>query len=318
MAKINTTNYQPITAWNGTQDLFVVEQPDGTKVATPEQVKQYVEAGDFEATGEVKDGHGNILAKKADVTTVTIPAFTPSQAGWRRICKIKPTSGHTVGGAIYVGGTWSNRKAPSASVAVNIMYSYASLTLLSCVESADTLANRMRLVYVSGAAYWLDVYFPAYSNDTGPFKLTFTGDIAVSDIQNPISITTDSTAATDEISLNQKVNGTVLTDKSGVEIISGTGSYGCTYTAYKYGRIVQLSIRSVANATTGQVMQLFSLPEDLRPVTEINAVGTYIYGSYDAANNAVTFRMKPNGDIFTYSYRAFESGGVDFTYISEE
>ncbi len=37
MAKINTTNYQPVTAWNGTQDLFVVEQPDGTKVATPEQ-----------------------------------------------------------------------------------------------------------------------------------------------------------------------------------------------------------------------------------------------------------------------------------------
>lgn len=42
MAKINTTNYQPITAWNGTQDLFIVEQSDGTKVATPEQVKQYV------------------------------------------------------------------------------------------------------------------------------------------------------------------------------------------------------------------------------------------------------------------------------------
>ena len=70
MAKINTTNYQPIAAWNGTQDLFVVEQPDGTKVATPEQVKQYVEAGDFEATGEIKDGHGNVLkdmAKSANV-----------------------------------------------------------------------------------------------------------------------------------------------------------------------------------------------------------------------------------------------------------
>lgn len=61
MAKINTTNYQPVSAWNGTQDLLIVEQPDGTKVATPEQVKQYVEAGDFEATGEVIDGHGNIL-----------------------------------------------------------------------------------------------------------------------------------------------------------------------------------------------------------------------------------------------------------------
>ncbi len=70
MAKINTTNYQPVTSWNGTQDLFIVEQPGGTKVATPEQVKQYVEAGDFVATGEVIDGHGNVLAdmaKSADV-----------------------------------------------------------------------------------------------------------------------------------------------------------------------------------------------------------------------------------------------------------
>lgn len=42
MAKINTTNYQPVTSWNGTQDLLIVEQPDGTKVATPEQIKQFV------------------------------------------------------------------------------------------------------------------------------------------------------------------------------------------------------------------------------------------------------------------------------------
>ncbi len=61
MAKINTLNYQTVAAWNGSQDLFVVEQPDGTKVATPAMVKQFMEAGDFEATGEVKDGHGNVL-----------------------------------------------------------------------------------------------------------------------------------------------------------------------------------------------------------------------------------------------------------------
>ena len=73
MAKINTLNYQTVAAWNGSQDLFVVEQPDGTKVATPAMVKQFIEAGDFEATGEVKDGHGNILkdmAKSADVNNV--------------------------------------------------------------------------------------------------------------------------------------------------------------------------------------------------------------------------------------------------------
>ena len=65
MPKINTDNYDTIASWNGSQDLFVVEQPDGTKVATPAMVKQFIEAGDFEATGEVKDGHGNILKDMA-------------------------------------------------------------------------------------------------------------------------------------------------------------------------------------------------------------------------------------------------------------
>lgn len=216
MAKINTTNYQPVTAWNGTQDLFIVEQPDGTKVATPEQVKQYVEAGDFEATGEVIDGHGNILAKKADITTVTIPAFTPSQAGWRRICKIKPTSGNTIDGMLYIGGEWSNGQPPSAFVAINTMYSSASLTLLSSCIRASSIITDIRLVSPnsSGSTYWLDVYFPASSVNQGFFKLKFTGDIAVSDIQDPISITTDATAASAEISLNQNVRGTVLTDNA--------------------------------------------------------------------------------------------------------
>ena len=42
MPRISTDNYDTVASWNGSQDLFVVEQPDGTKVATPEQVKQYV------------------------------------------------------------------------------------------------------------------------------------------------------------------------------------------------------------------------------------------------------------------------------------
>lgn len=72
MPKVNTFNYDTIASWNGSEDLFVVEQPDGTKVATPAMVKQFIEAGDFVATGDVKDGHGNILkdmAKSADVNT---------------------------------------------------------------------------------------------------------------------------------------------------------------------------------------------------------------------------------------------------------
>lgn len=72
MPRISTDNYDTVAAWNGSQDLFVVEQPDGTKVATPAMVKQFIEAGNFTATGEVEDGHGNILkdmAKSADVNT---------------------------------------------------------------------------------------------------------------------------------------------------------------------------------------------------------------------------------------------------------
>ena len=61
MPKISVENYDTVASWNGNQDLFIVEQPDGTKVATPNMVKQFIEAGDFEATGEVIDGHGNIL-----------------------------------------------------------------------------------------------------------------------------------------------------------------------------------------------------------------------------------------------------------------
>jgi hypothetical protein len=70
MPRISTDNYDTVASWNGSQDLFVVEQPNGTKVATPAMVKQFIEAGDFEATGEVKDGHGNVLADMAKADEV--------------------------------------------------------------------------------------------------------------------------------------------------------------------------------------------------------------------------------------------------------
>lgn len=66
MPRISIENYDTVATWNGDSDLFIVEQPDGTKVATPAMVKQFIEAGDFEATGEVKDGNGNILGDLAD------------------------------------------------------------------------------------------------------------------------------------------------------------------------------------------------------------------------------------------------------------
>lgn len=67
MPRISTDNYDTVASWNGSQDLFVVEQPDGTKVATPAMVKQFIEAGNFTATGEVEDGHGNKLSGVVDI-----------------------------------------------------------------------------------------------------------------------------------------------------------------------------------------------------------------------------------------------------------
>lgn len=66
MPRISTDNYDTVASWNGSQDLFIVEQPDGTKVATPAMVKQFIEAGDFVATGEIEDGHGNTLNNVAN------------------------------------------------------------------------------------------------------------------------------------------------------------------------------------------------------------------------------------------------------------
>lgn len=67
-------NFPSVESIDGSQDALVIEQTDGdvdkSRKVSPAQIKQYVQTGDFEATGEVKDGHGNILsdmAKSADV-----------------------------------------------------------------------------------------------------------------------------------------------------------------------------------------------------------------------------------------------------------
>lgn len=67
-------NLPSIESMDGSQDALCIEQTDGSedksRKVSPAQIKQYVQTGDFEATGEVKDGHGNILkdmAKSADV-----------------------------------------------------------------------------------------------------------------------------------------------------------------------------------------------------------------------------------------------------------
>lgn len=67
MARIK--EYPSITSFDGTNDALAIEQTDGAnnrlRKVSPAQLKQYMEAGDFEATGEIIDGHGNKLADMA-------------------------------------------------------------------------------------------------------------------------------------------------------------------------------------------------------------------------------------------------------------
>lgn len=86
MPKVNTFNYDTIASWNGSQDLFVVEQPDGTKVATPAMVKQFIEAGNFTVTGNIEDGDGNQLADIA--IKLGDPASASGVTGYDAFAKI--------------------------------------------------------------------------------------------------------------------------------------------------------------------------------------------------------------------------------------
>lgn len=110
MPRISTDNYDTVASWNGSQDLFVVEQPDGTKVATPAMVKQFIEAGDFEATGEVKDGHGNLLNDMAS-RAIIVKASTSDYKNYSIPKTIWTTHGFGSGSnhtALFCGG-YANR-----------------------------------------------------------------------------------------------------------------------------------------------------------------------------------------------------------------
>ena len=72
MPRISTDNYDTVASWNGSQDLFVVEQPDGTKVATPAQVKQYV-LGDMD---DVPTQNSNNPVKSGGIfSTMAVPKY---------------------------------------------------------------------------------------------------------------------------------------------------------------------------------------------------------------------------------------------------
>lgn len=68
MPKINTDNYEQVSSWNGSQDLFVVAQPGGTRVASAAQVKQFVLSGDA-ITGILAAGQTSITLDSDRITS---------------------------------------------------------------------------------------------------------------------------------------------------------------------------------------------------------------------------------------------------------
>lgn len=68
MARIK--EYPSIESFDGNADALAIEQTDGannrTRKVTPAQLKGYMQSGDFTATGEIRDGNGNMLSGVAN------------------------------------------------------------------------------------------------------------------------------------------------------------------------------------------------------------------------------------------------------------
>ena len=128
MAKINTLNYQTVASWNGSQDLFVVEQPDGTKVATPEQIKQYVLDGVTETSEQYAECS---TARNVAAKTVTLPGFK-LEAGARI--------------SVRFTGTDSSNPA-SGNITLNVNGTGAK-------EIVDSHTNKTKLTYTSGGLFY--------------------------------------------------------------------------------------------------------------------------------------------------------------------
>lgn len=110
MPKVNTFNYDTIASWNGSQDLFVVEQPDGTKVATPNMVKQFVlnsmdEVPTQDSPNPVKSGGIFSTMAVPRVDTANRRMYLEGGAAFNGNIDSSPTAGSN--NAVASGGTKS-------------------------------------------------------------------------------------------------------------------------------------------------------------------------------------------------------------------
>lgn len=166
MAKINTLNYQTVASWNGSQDLFVVEQPDGTKVATPAMVKQYVLDGVTETSEQYAECS---TARNVAAKTVTLPGFK-LEAGARISVRFtdtgssNPASGHIT---LNVNGTGAKE----------IVDGHTNMTILG-YTSGGLFYNNLVDDFVYDGTYW--VYMNRDNNTTYSSKTAASGGTATS------------------------------------------------------------------------------------------------------------------------------------------
>ena len=166
MPRISTDNYDTVASWNGSQDLFIVEQPDGTKVATPALLKQYVLAGVTETSEQyaVCSTARNVTAK-----TVTLAGFK-LETGARISVRFtdtgasNPASGHIT---LNVNGTGAKE----------IVDGHTNMTILG-ITSGGLFYNNLVDDFVYDGTYW--VYMNRDNNTTYSSKTAASGGTATS------------------------------------------------------------------------------------------------------------------------------------------
>lgn len=165
MPRISTDNYDTVASWNGSQDLFIVEQPDGTKVATPAMVKQYVLAGVTETSEQYAECS---TARNVAAKTVTLPGFT-LEAGARISVRFTDTgSSNPASGNITLNVNGTGAK--------EIVDSHTNKTKLTYTSSL--FYNNMVNDFIYDGTYW--VYMNRDNNTTYSSKTAASGGTATS------------------------------------------------------------------------------------------------------------------------------------------
>lgn len=148
----NISSYNQLSNWNEDDDLLFVQQPDAPKKAHPSQLKQYVEAGDFEATGEIIDGHGNILAdmaKSADVKGIA------ENGDFEATGEIKDGHGNIlndVKGGVVIKRFFINSGNTSLDTGINVNQTWTT-GFVAVVSTHGSYNAGVASVYIGGVAY---------------------------------------------------------------------------------------------------------------------------------------------------------------------